>query len=296
MSLTDLVDRARAAVHAGDVDPSARGLEPLTGGMSHAVFAPIDDPSLVVKVFKTCHRQEPEREWEGLVALAGSGLAPEPIHLDVGDSTVVVMTRMIGASLSAGELHAAHAAAIGTVHRRVHGIGSAPRRPVGHSWVRASCMSLLDESQSPLCGDEPFDAVDRAWRVARAWVHDIDVDRILVSDDLRFSRGDPNLSNYLWSDEGLALVDWESSGYNDPVLEFADMAEHASTRALSEGFWTDLADATGLTGADRGRVRNSRRLLTCFWLVLIVSRQREGLPTTVTAEEQAHRTLAVLAP
>jgi aminoglycoside phosphotransferase (APT) family kinase protein len=294
MQVIDLVGRARAAVNAGGVDLSAQGLERLSGGMSHAVFVPIDDSSLVVKVFKAADRQEPEREWEALVALAGSGIAPEPVHFDAGDPPVVVMTRMLGTSLSAGDLTAEHAGAIGSVHRRVHRAGPARRRLVGHSWVRASCASLLDESQAPPPRDGELDAVSRAWRAAREWVHAVDVDRILASDGPCFSRGDPNLTNYLWGDDGVVLIDWESSGYSDPVLEFADMAEHASTRSLTENFWTDLAAATGLTKADHDRVRTSRRLLTCFWLVLIVSRQREGLPTTVTADEQARRTLAVL--
>ena len=133
-----------------------------------------------------------------------------------------------------------------------------------------------------------------AWIAGRRWVSDIDVERILSFDELCFSRGDPNLTNYLWSDGGVVLVDWENSGYNDPAIELADFAEHASTRALSDDFWSALADATGLTKADRVRVPNARRLIACFWLVLIASRQREGLPTTVTLDEQAHRTLEVL--
>lgn len=294
MHVTDLVSRARAAVNAGSVDPSSYGLERLPGGMSHTVFAPIDDSTLVVKVFTTVLREEPEREWEALVALSGSGVAPEPMHFDGGDSAVVVMTRMSGSSLSAGELGAGHAAAIGNIHRRVHRTRTHRRRPVGHSWVRASCAALLDRSQAPTYGDGASAVVARAWRAAQRWVTDVDVDGILACDGLCFSRGDPNLNNYLWSDDGLALIDWEGSGYSDPVLEFADMAEHASTRALSEDFLTDLADATGLTKSDRDRVTRSRRLMTCFWLVLIVSRRREGLPTTVTADAQAHRTLAIL--
>jgi thiamine kinase-like enzyme len=75
----------------------------------------------------------------------------------------------------------------------------------------------------------------------------------------------PNLSNYLWSDDGVVLIDWENSGYNNPAIEPADMAEHASTRALSEDFWTELADVTELTHADRARVVQGRRLMACFW-------------------------------
>ena len=133
MRMSDLVDRARAASNATGVSSPALGLERLWGGMSHAVFAPVDDPTLVVKVFTTVAREEPEREWEALVTLAGSGVAPEPVHFDAGDSAVVVMTRVVGSSLPAGDLGDEHAAVIGSVHRRVH------RRPE-HS---APCLALV---------------------------------------------------------------------------------------------------------------------------------------------------------
>ena len=153
---------------------------------------------------------------------------------------------------------------------------------------------LDDRHESSSALVDSSDVVAGAWRAAQVWMADADVKHLLYSDSLSFSRGDPNLSNYMWSDEGLVLIDWENSGYNDAALELADMAEHASTRPLGEDFWTELADATELTRADRARVAQGRRLMACFWLVLIESRQRQGLPTTVTLEEQARRTLATL--
>src|SRR5712692_10758200 len=120
MRLGDLIGSARAAVAAAGVDPAVHGFARLSGGMSHDVFAPIDDPSLVVKVFQPADRDGPEREWDALVALAGSGLSPEPVHFDAEDPAVVVMTRVSGAPLSADALGAEHARVIGSVHRLVH--------------------------------------------------------------------------------------------------------------------------------------------------------------------------------
>ncbi len=261
--------------------------------MSHAVFAPVNDSTLIVKVFKSVVHEEPEREWEALVAFSGSGLAPEPVHFAAGDPAVVVMTRVVGSSLLAGELGEAHAGVIGEMHRRVHRAGPSSRRPISHPGVRAACEFLRGEWDANE-GQGASDVFARAWTAAQRWVSDVEVERILSCDALCFSRGDPNLSNYLWSESGVVLIDWENSGYSDPALELADFAEHASARALADDFWAALADATGLTKADRGRVRDARRLMTCFWLVLIASRQRSGRPTTVTLEEQALRTLAVL--
>jgi hypothetical protein len=295
MRFGDLVSKARAAVSAAGGDPALHGLTRLAGGMTHHVFAPLDDTNLVVKVFQTTSRDEPEHEWDALVTLAGSGIAPEPVHYDAGDPAIVVMTRVSGQSLSAGAIGAEHAREIGRVHCLVHRINPGVRRPPSHSGVRAARTALmLGRHETPSPRVDPSDVATRAWNAARIWIADADVEHLLSSDALRFSRGDPNLSNYLWRDEGVALIDWENSGYNDKALELADMAEHASTRTLGEDFWTELADATELTLPDRARVVQGRRLMACFWLVLIENRQRQGLPTTVTLEEQARRTLATL--
>jgi aminoglycoside phosphotransferase (APT) family kinase protein len=296
MRFGDLVGGARAAIAAPSSDPAVHGLARLSGGMSHDVFAPIDDANLVVKVFRTAAVDESEHEWDALVALAGSGIAPEPVHFDAGDPAVVVMTRVPGSSLLAGALDAEDARVIGSVHRLVHRTVPRSRRRLPHSGIRTARAALMADEPHETSSrrDNASGVVTLAWRAAQTWIADVDIQHLLYSDDLRFCRGDPNLSNYLWSDEGLVLIDWENSGYSHPALELADMAEHASTRALSEDFWIHLADATELTQEDRARVTQARRLLSCFWLVLIESRQRQGLPTTVTLDEQASRTLAAL--
>ena len=119
MPFGDLLGKARAAI-AGSADPAQHGLTRMAGGMTHHVFAPLDDSNLVVKVFQTTSRDEPEHEWDALVTLAGSGIAPEPVHFDAGDPAVVVMTRVSGSSLPAGSIGAEHARQIGRVHRLVH--------------------------------------------------------------------------------------------------------------------------------------------------------------------------------
>lgn len=292
MVVRDLVDRARAAVDAGDLDGRGFGFERLSGGMTHAVLAPIDAPEFVVKVFTSRNREEPSREWEALVALAGSGLAPEPVHVELGEPATVVMTRVVGSLLPAPHLGDRHAAMLGSAHRLVHGTESPSRRPPSHAGVLRAWMSLRAHSHSR--GDSASDTVARAWRAAREWVSVADVERILSSDELCFSRGDPNLTNYLWTDDGVVLVDWENSGLSDPVLEFADFAEHANSRALTDGFLDALAEASGLRRSDSSRVLDARRLMSCFWFVLIASRVEAGGPTTITVGEQAQRTLEVL--
>jgi aminoglycoside phosphotransferase (APT) family kinase protein len=293
----DVVRRAREAVTAPTVDPARFGLERLSGGMTHDVFATEDEPSLVVKVFSEFNRSEPEREWRALVSLAGSGIAPGPVRFDPGERPVVVMERVGGSSLAADAFDATHAAAIGGSHRLVHRTSGEPPREAPSSGLQATRVALGQEhGESAGQQSDPADVVGQAWRAAQAWFADFDLDRLVSPERLRFSRGDPNLSNYLWTDEGLVLIDWENSGHSDPALELADMAEHASTRVLSDDFWDLVADATELTTSDRARFSQGRRVMACFWLVLIESRHRQGLPTTVTLEEQAKRTLNILDP
>ena len=296
MRFDRLLSSARAAVESAGADPAEYGLSRVSGGMTHDLFVPVDSPNLVVKVFQSAGRDEPELEWDALRTFAGSGIAPDPVHFDRSSPAVIVMTRVHGSALQAGALEQEHAHAIGSVHRVVHATVPQHRRLPDHSGLRTTRASLMQDGGHSTLVDasDAADLVARAWRAAQAWIADADIDHLVSAEQLRSCRGDPNVSNYLWSEDGLVLIDWESSGYNDPALELADMAEHASTRTLGEDFWTSLADATELTPVDRARVVHGRRFMACFWLVLIESRYRQGLPTTVTLEEQARRTLATL--
>jgi ABC-type glutathione transport system ATPase component len=94
----ELVDRARAAVTAGDA--SSQGLTRLTGGISHDVFSPVEDGSVVVKVFRTVDRDEQHREWAALLSLTNSGVAPQPVHFDELRPAAVVRLRLVSGELS----------------------------------------------------------------------------------------------------------------------------------------------------------------------------------------------------
>ena len=287
----ELVHRARFAVGVGDADRTA-GLIRLSGGMSHAVFAPTDKPALVVKVFTTGAGDEATREWEGLEALAGTGLAPTPVQFEPSDPAVVVMTLVTGRALPARALDESHAAAIGRAHRRIHQAEPDTHRPPSHNRVRAALAMLRSNAMADLKSESS--TVAAAWREAGDWIRTADIERSLSSPRLCFCRGDPNLKNYLWTDGGVVLVDFENSGYNDPAFELADFAEHANNHALTEDFLSTLAAASGLTESDVNQVRDARRLMTCFWLALITTRHLTNLPTTITLDEQAGRTLEVL--
>ena len=293
VDVDDLVRAVRRVVGSPGCDPATHGLVRLEGGMSHDVFAPVDDAAVVAKAFTPETSDAASREWAALVALAGRGLAPEPVHLDRAGDPVVVMSRLAGVSLPVEALGTEHAERLAAAHRTVHGLVVDGAPPL-HAGIWRARSTLLGHTPSEeVRGSE---VVRRAWAEANEFLSAFDLGGLLSSDArLRFCRGDPNLRNYLWRDDGIALVDWEDSGGNDPALEIADMAEHASTRAAPEAFWTVLAEATGLEDdAEVRRIAAARRVMACFWLVIVEDRHRRGLPATVTLEDQAVRTLAVL--
>jgi hypothetical protein len=239
MHFGDLLGRARAATAAGTADPALHGLARLAGGMTHHVFAPLDDSNLVVKVFHTTSRDEPKHEWDALVTLTGSGITPEPVHFDAGDPTIVVMTRVSGSSLPAGSLGAEHAREIGLVHRLVHRTVPEVRRPPSHSGLRAASAALMldDRHGSTPVSVDASDVVARAWRAAEVWIASADVEGLLYSNSLSFSRGDPNLSNYL----GANKVWYSSTGRTAAT----------TTRRLSSQTWRSTR-APGLSARTSG--------------------------------------------
>jgi hypothetical protein len=292
MRIMDLVGHARTVAAERSTEPEAHGLMRLSGGMNHDVFAPIDDSVLVAKAFRAGESGAAEREWGALVGLAGTGIAPDPILYNPGDPSIVVMSRVSGSSLSGGALGAEHAWRIGAAHRLVHQVVPWSPEAMSHAGVHAALANLKLNELSLLGGAPGVEG--QARRAAKDWIEREDVDELFSSTSLCFSQGDSNLSNFMWTDEALVLVDWEYSGFSDPVLELAGMAEHASTRALGDDFWTVLADATEIPPVDIARLVRARKAMACFWLDLIGTRHREDLPTTVTIEEQADRTLTVL--
>lgn len=295
MSLDDLVGRARAAAADTTRDPGQQGLLRLSGGMTHQVFAPEDDSSLVVKVFTGPGRRAADNEWDALTALAGSGVAPGPVRFDRDPRPVVVMEHVHGSSLAGGALGPGHASAIGHAHRLVQAAPVPRRRGSRPPSVLLKIRLALILSRPRYWRDnDSAELIAQAWRSARRWAADVRLDQLTGGDHPRFSRGDPNLTNYLWSGEDVVLIDWEDSGFTDPAMQLADMAEHPSARELADTFWFEVAAATELTPADLNRAERHRRAMACFWLVVIENRQRRNRLTTVTLEEQAKRTLEVL--
>jgi aminoglycoside phosphotransferase (APT) family kinase protein len=280
--LCDVIDAARAGA-----------LARLSGGMSHDVFAA--DGLVVVKVFRSFARDEHLREWEALHTLRGTGRAPEPIHCDDDEQApAVVMSRIEGEAIPATALTPTHVERIAELHR----VGAAAslrsdRLALTHPAVsvpRTRALFAEWDDAAPHVAD-----VRPAGVAARAWLATAAPDALIERADAVFSRGDPNITNYLWTDESVRFIDFEDSGAGDRVCDFGEMAEHANMRTVPESLWAHLADASGFAAADRPRLVDARRLLACFWLVILERRAKRGAPVVqITLEEQADRVLTLL--
>ena len=108
-------------------------------------------------------------------------------------------------------------------------------------------------------------------------------------------QGDGNLANFLWDGGQVRVVDFEDSGPSDRAFELAVLVEHLSA-------WPDARLDTGpflarfsLTGPEKTRLTESRRLCALFWLLMLLP----GGPASTrnppgTLDRQASRLLARL--
>ena len=273
----------------------AGALERLSGGLHHDVFVAGD---VVVKVFRASARDEPLREWEALAALAGTGLAATPMAFDPSPPEVVVMSLLPGRALSSvAELTSARVEVLGAGHRRLHGL----RPPASRRLSLSHPATLLPRTRSMFGEwDDVSPELGDVVGEAKTWLASPAGDRLVSGAGSAFCQGDPNLANTLWSEDGdgssLRFLDFEDSGLGDPAFEVGDLAEHLSTRGAPDSLWDELADATGLSAVvDGPRILEARRLMACFWLVILERRRRRGEPPVqLDVVQQADRVRTLL--
>jgi aminoglycoside phosphotransferase (APT) family kinase protein len=272
-------------------------VEPISGVWSHSLFgADLNGQAVVVKVFGDVRRDEHVREWDALCALGDGDLAPEPLHLSVDDGRpAIVMSRVEGRRLGLADLTESQLEAFVAAHHRVHCAWPEAVRQANSSpaaILARTSAALTEFATAP--GPIPSTRA-RALQVAATWTRSIGPtwDEAWQGREV-YCRGDPNSANYLWSGDQVTLVDFEDAGRNDPAFELADMVEHAANRDLSVATVDHLSE---LWDQDRRRpdLLQGRRIIACFWLVLLEGRERQNLPPRqVTATQQAERVLELL--
>lgn len=295
----ELVEAARRAVSTGaPVD----GVTPLRGGLTHDVFeAHAGGDKVAVKVYRSWDRSEPEREWRTLSLLVGLGIGARPLRFSPAGEDgppVLVMGWAEGQSRDAGDLGSNDLAVVVAAHKALHRVPldsfpPAISHPLAALGRTREMMSSWDDNASYLRDEAP--SVHAAGRAVFRWLELEDPDLLAGDPPEVFGRGDPNLTNYLWTGDQVTMVDFEDAGGTDPAMELADFYEHASSRALSAHCWSLMCDLYELDRSGRRRAWAGRRLAACFWLAVLHRRASRGAkPVNLTLREQAERVIELL--
>ncbi len=178
-----------------------------------------------------------------------------------------------------------------------------------------TAIPVTDLSDQPLRNWHPAEAVANlcAWRAevhelgedpqtaaafdcASRWLQSGDPDRLAAADvPPVFTQGDGNLSNFIWDDGEVRLVDFEDSGRSDRAFEIADTVEHISMWVTDAVDTDQLTDALALDGAERVRFNVSRRLWAVFWLLMLLpSGPAHARNPVGTLDRQVQRVLRLL--
>ncbi|MGH3363682.1 MAG: phosphotransferase [Nocardioidaceae bacterium] len=254
----------------------------------------------VVKRYRSWQRGEPDREWAGLSLLDrfAPGLAPRPVKQRVEDGVpVLVMSRLPGVALGSEQLSdrrlGAVAAALTQLHTVVPAdvVASLPRR----LWSPAEAVTHLRGSVQ----EQPSDVgsgVRRAFAAGSEWIGSPEATVFAEQEvPLVFAQADGNLANFIWDGSRCGLVDFEDSGASDRAFEIADLVEHVSAWLTGVLDAERLLEYLGLDAALSDRVRDARRVMALFWLVMLLPGNPGHHRNPVgSVDRQAERLLGLL--
>lgn len=255
---------------------------------------------VVVKRFRSYARGEPRREWLALSMLArhAPDLAPAPVRAALdAEPPVVVMSRLPGDDMGTRPLTTGEVAAVTASIRRLHGavppdvLAAAEPMPFGPVAAVARVRAMTAAVGVPA---DP--AGRRALRRACTWLERAQVERAAARGHTEvYGHGDPNLANYLHDGGTVRLVDFEDSGRSDRAWELAIFTEHLSVHGRGQVPAELALGHFETSAAERARIREYRRLLAAFWLLMLLpggpSHQRNPAGTL---QHQAFRLLELL--
>jgi hypothetical protein len=92
----------------------------------------------------------------------------------------------------------------------------------------------------------------------------------------------------------MRLVDFEYAGWNDPMVDLADLVEGIWARPISDGRWTMFLDEFDLTIADRLRLDAARRLCAFHWVYLLSKKLTHDPAARSELHQQIERALLLL--
>ncbi|HEY3953018.1 MAG TPA: phosphotransferase [Streptosporangiaceae bacterium] len=257
---------------------------------------------VVTKRFRSWHRGEADREWWALCLLAeyAPGLAAAPLRASLAARPPVIeMSWLPGEPLSGAPLSPGQTEALAVALNRLW--DSVPAAAVEQPGAPLpNPVSLAHRVRTVLtpAGERPGGTplARRAYAAGSAWLSGGGLDWVLHGGaDVVLGQGDANLANFLWDGERVRLVDFEDSGPSERAFELAVLTEHISAWSDRELDTETFVDRLGLPAAVLARLREYRRLMALFWLIMLLPggpASRRNPPGTL--DRQAGRLLALL--
>ncbi len=276
------------------------GIQPQSGGRNSPVFAVMSlDPPVCVKLHRVDGRMRAEREWQGLtfVDRVAPGLAPSPLAFFPDETCPVMFMEFLGgeALYPDNGLDDQQLEALAVATQRLHAINRSTET-FQHSAVATATFMLVERVRplvSMLADKLPAEAQVLAVETAR-WLRSDEPDLLLNAPRNGFARGDTNLNNCLWDGERVRFVDLEYSGWQDPVLDLADLVEGIWGRTTSDAAWGCFIDRFRLSVKEQTRFLAARRLCALHWVYLVWRKSNFDATFSSELRHQIERTLTLL--
>ena len=222
-------------------------ISPVPSGNNLLFRATNPHHDVVVKFLIRDERQRAEREWDALTLLErlDLSLGPKPLYCDLRRTphAVVVQTWLSGESVASSPMDDATWLLILEAYVRLHQVRRADVERQGVTFPQRAVLwppeqaaaSLREFAQrvppSPYTGE-----LERLLqRVEQTrWPN-------LASTEC-WCHGDANIRNLVRTTQGVQMVDWEYTGYNDPASEIASLMTHPFAQPTSDERWHWVAE------------------------------------------------------
>ncbi|MBV7333106.1 aminoglycoside phosphotransferase family protein [Chloroflexi bacterium TSY] len=217
----------------------------ITGGhnnLGYRITGSVGD--LAVKLTRPDNRERATREYCLLNTLKRLGIeiAPRPLFLD-GENfalSAVVQTWLSGRVEDHPPQSATEWEYLLQPLATIHAI-----TPDMVSWDVPACNFTFDSPHT--CAEatrERWETIPEAARtptlhVLKTWLEETPFDDA-PTQQTALCRADTNITNYVRQADRWLMVDWENSGWGNPIFDLADLMTHPAYTSVSESTWQQI--------------------------------------------------------
>ncbi|MEU3622482.1 hypothetical protein BS329_03980 [Amycolatopsis coloradensis] len=262
-----------------DDDLPGLRLRRLAGGHKNRTFAwDGPDGEICLKLYASGNRDRAIREYRALLHLADSGItaAPQPLWHDPNPELPAVATTMLpGQAVPELDEPVSALRSIVSVLSEVRRVPVGPFADTPRVGAAKDIVHRLMGTWSGQLDDHADDPHTYDMRLLLdAWSECGAAATLLDPAPRTFSRGDSNLSNWLWDGTTVRVVGWEFAGYSEAAYDAADIIEHPSARAIDDARWISLLPDLRVHDEDsRRRFLAAQRTVALRWLSVLWQRR-----------------------